>query len=77
MPVYQYFCSSCEKGFEELVLSASQRDQVKCPHCGGSGVVRQISAFAAHNGDQQACSGPAAQGCDGCCGGAGACPLTD
>lgn len=49
MPVYEYVCGACEKGFERLVTIA-ERDGVRCPDCGSGQVRRALSVFAAREG---------------------------
>ena len=48
MPTYEFLCQKCKKRFE-LVCSLEQYDREmkrkpKCPKCGSTSVVRQISA---------------------------------
>jgi len=45
MPIYQYECPKCEKGFEQIV-SAKAADDVACPECGSSQVTRQFGVPA-------------------------------
>lgn len=47
MPIYEYACSRCDKGFEELIIRSSDADEVKCPACGTREVSRQMSRPAA------------------------------
>jgi putative FmdB family regulatory protein len=47
MPIYEYACSRCGKGFEELILRRSDADEVKCPSCGTREVSRRMSRPAA------------------------------
>ncbi len=54
MPIYEYRCNSCGKKFSQLVLTPSQQQEVKCPHCGSADVKRLLSAF----GSLGASSGP-------------------
>jgi putative FmdB family regulatory protein len=49
MPIYEFLCQQCGKGF---VFSASISDYERkstegfqCPECGSSEVVRQMSSF--------------------------------
>jgi putative FmdB family regulatory protein len=44
MPVYEYRCTDCEKTFEQLVRSQSQK--IECPTCGREHVSRVFSTFA-------------------------------
>lgn len=46
MPLFEFVCSKCNQPFEELVRSASAVDEVICPACGSSEVIKQISMFA-------------------------------
>jgi len=45
MPIYEYYCPSCEKRFEELVFETNPA-VVHCPECGKDEVNRLISLFA-------------------------------
>ncbi|TMA09254.1 MAG: zinc ribbon domain-containing protein [Deltaproteobacteria bacterium] len=44
MPIYEYSCGQCHKGFEELVLSS--QETVTCPACASSEVERRLSVFS-------------------------------
>lgn len=46
MPIYEYRCQSCRRGFSLLIRSFSTQPSVVCPRCGGSDVRRLISSFA-------------------------------
>lgn len=46
MPIFEFLCQECGSPFEELVFSSDAVDEVICPSCGGSQVVKQISTFA-------------------------------
>ena len=46
MPIYEFDCKTCQKPFEELVLSASRIDKVTCPTCGSADVKKKMSTFA-------------------------------
>jgi putative FmdB family regulatory protein len=45
MPIYEYYCPTCEKKFEELVFGKKAKI-VLCPKCGTNDVNRLISLFA-------------------------------
>jgi putative FmdB family regulatory protein len=45
MPIYEYYCQSCEKRFEELVFETKPA-VIHCPECGTKEVNRLISLFA-------------------------------
>ncbi len=48
MPIYEYRCQSCNTRFEKLMPRATEppTDGITCPHCGGSQVQFEFSAFA-------------------------------
>ncbi|MGE5304909.1 MAG: FmdB family zinc ribbon protein [Alphaproteobacteria bacterium] len=49
MPTYEFLCKKCKKRFERICsLEEYDREtkrKIKCPKCGSTSVVRQISAF--------------------------------
>lgn len=49
MPVYEYECQNCKKGFiEVLTLKEHETGKVACPSCGSKEVKQLISPFIAH-----------------------------
>lgn len=50
MPIYEYECRACERGFEQLVRSFDSDEEITCPHCKSRKVQRRLSLFAAHQG---------------------------
>ncbi|MCK5053695.1 MAG: zinc ribbon domain-containing protein [Anaerolineales bacterium] len=50
MPIYEFQCGECDHPFEELLLSASKIEEVRCPNCNGSLVHKQISLFGTTGG---------------------------
>ena len=48
MPIYEYRCNACGAEFEEVTLSASSSDAVRCRTCSSRRVSRLLSAFAVH-----------------------------
>jgi putative FmdB family regulatory protein len=62
MPIYEFACQSCGEPFEELVWSASEVDEVVCPHCGSQHVRRKMSAFAAIGGGRSSSGGACSTG---------------
>ncbi len=47
MPIYEYECRRCGKGFEHLArLTAARDDAVPCPACGARETTRKFSVFA-------------------------------
>jgi putative FmdB family regulatory protein len=57
MPLYGFICDECSKDFEELVMSSSKADEVKCPTCGSRKVQRQLSLVAGLNSSSPTTSG--------------------
>jgi putative FmdB family regulatory protein len=51
MPMYEYRCDECGKGFELLRRMSEADFGVACPKCESSAVKRQYSTFAAVGGD--------------------------
>ncbi|SVB20831.1 uncharacterized protein METZ01_LOCUS173685, partial [marine metagenome] len=45
MPLYEFQCTDCEKP-SELLVRSSDFSSEKCPHCGSSHIVKQLSTFA-------------------------------
>jgi putative FmdB family regulatory protein len=75
MPIYEYTCDDCQRGFEALVRSGQEP---ACPDCGGKRLVKQLSVPAStpsHSPMQRMCDA----GMPGSCGfpecGSGRCPL--
>ena len=58
MPLLQYFCKNCNKGFEELVKKHD--DAVVCPDCGKP-------AERCYNGKMFSSTGKPAKKCSGNC----------
>ena len=75
MPIYEFICRDCNKGFEKLT-AASERDKTACPVCGSPKTARKISLTAPAQ-VKAGKSGSAGEGCrmPNCCG--GACGLPD
>jgi len=48
MPIYEYQCNGCERGFQSLVMNKGEEEGVVCPECGGRGLKRMISRVAYH-----------------------------
>jgi len=44
LPLYEYFCKTCDHGFETLIRSAG--DRPSCPQCGNLEVSKQFSVPA-------------------------------
>lgn len=72
MPVYEYFCQSCENKFD-IKASVSDKEKglkVKCPNCSSNKTIQILSSFFTFSKD----SGNSGGGCcgpnltPGCCG---------
>lgn len=46
MPIFEFNCETCGKGFEELLRSAAAIEGLKCPACGSLKVQRKLSRIA-------------------------------
>ena len=46
MPLYEYRCQCCGERFERLVRTTDGDDEIICPRCRATEVVRLFSAFA-------------------------------
>lgn len=72
MPVYEYYCASCEKRFEAL-RSMSQADApMACPRCSAPDARKVISVFAAisrDGGGSRMVASSSSSGCGSCAGG--------
>jgi len=69
MPIYEYRCKECGKGFEKLLLSLSE--QVACPYCKSGSLEKMMSACNTVGSDKGSAECAAADYCPsaGCCGG--------
>lgn len=69
MPVYEYFCKSCEDTFEELRPMGQMTAVATCPE-GHDGAQKVLSMFASVS-KAEGCMSPSSMPTSGC--GAGAC----
>jgi len=69
MPIYEYTCQSCEKGFEHLQKTMSDGPRPKCPECGSSKTARKLSVFAVSSASGKSASSNEAPPTCGRCGG--------
>jgi putative FmdB family regulatory protein len=65
MPLFDFFCPVCGKGFEELV-PAGRQECPPCPACGNVATRRQLPAVSSLTGRERAAVPDA--GGHGCCG---------
>ena len=70
MPIYEFECQKCKKGFEELIFNT--RAKVSCPSCKSKRVKRVLSATAIKTGSGFKSTAHGG-GCSGCGGGGGHC----
>ncbi len=48
MPIFEFDCIACGKTFEKLVRSSNMPiENIACPSCGGTRVMKKLSMFAA------------------------------
>ena len=70
MPIYEYKCDGCGKGYEQIRRMSEADSNLECPECRSSSVTRQLSSFATHSsGNSQ--SAPVGNCGMGACGGGG------
>lgn len=50
MPIYEYRCEECNERFELFVRSGVKPEDLVCPVCGSSRVVKVISLFGVQSG---------------------------
>jgi putative FmdB family regulatory protein len=74
MPVYEYYCRSCDIKFEKLQPMSASADSADCPS-GHTGALRTLSLVArsGHNGDGMDFGDFASDGGGGGCCSAGGC----
>ena len=69
MPIFEYHCMECDKGFEMIVLGDQE---VSCPLCSGKNVTKLLSIFshksegAISNSNGSSCSSCSATNCNTC-----------
>jgi len=45
MPIYEFVCEPCDKVFEVLFRSSTEKRKVTCPDCGKNKVRKKLSVF--------------------------------
>ena len=51
MPIYEYFCKTCNRKFEVLVLNSKER--IECPACQSEDVEKLFSTFCSLGGSDK------------------------
>ncbi|MDH5458777.1 MAG: zinc ribbon domain-containing protein [Nitrospinota bacterium] len=46
MPLYEYYCEDCQKGFTLLQSASVNKEETVCSECSSSNVSPQMSSFA-------------------------------
>ena len=47
MPHYEFFCPACNKTFSKiLTIAQHDKENIKCPHCGGKNVEQRWSGLS-------------------------------
>ncbi|MDR2353289.1 MAG: zinc ribbon domain-containing protein [Deltaproteobacteria bacterium] len=66
MPIFEYLCEDCGRGFEVLVLKSS--DKIVCPVCGRENCQKKLSTFRSRvsGGNGAGDFSPSSGGCAGC-----------
>jgi putative FmdB family regulatory protein len=68
MPIYEYKCDSCGKGYEQLRRMSDADRDLECPACRSIEVRRQLSSFATTSSSSSPSSLPMAGcGANNCC----------
>jgi putative FmdB family regulatory protein len=63
MPLFEYLCKACGKGFERIV--PRHDTAVDCPHCASAQIEKQLSVFAVST-SQNSDGFESAPGCGRC-----------
>ena len=56
MPVYEYFCRSCNSRYEKLRPLRDVEEPATCPTCDDQNSVRTLSVFIVHGGEGRSLS---------------------
>jgi putative FmdB family regulatory protein len=67
MPIYEFRCRKCEKVFEVLFFSISEKREVFCPECNSDQVEKLMSVFGGKFGNtSSSCSSCSSPSCATC-----------
>lgn len=50
MPIYEFYCSDCNKAFDVLCSMKSDLSSITCDTCQGKNVSKKVSSFATSGG---------------------------
>jgi putative FmdB family regulatory protein len=66
MPIYEFRCSKCEKIFEVLFFTVSEKREVNCPDCNSDQVEKVMSVFGGKFGNTSSsnCSSCSSSSCN-------------
>ena len=56
MPVYEYFCRTCNSQYEKLRPIREAEEPATCPSCDEQNSVRTLSVFIVHGGEGRSLS---------------------
>ncbi|MCM8778768.1 MAG: zinc ribbon domain-containing protein [Candidatus Omnitrophica bacterium] len=71
MPIYEFECKNCGKGFEELIRDKELLKELFCPHCRSKNINKIISKFSLNKpgadvSSLSKCSSCSAKSCSSC-----------
>jgi len=75
MPIYEYTCGTCKKGFEHLQRSMTDGPKPPCPECGSMQTSRKLSVFAVASDTAGKRDAEPAPTCGRCGGAPGSCGM--
>ena len=50
MPIYEFHCNACDRGFDHRTSIDARDKSAACPHCGSKKTGRKLSVVAVGNG---------------------------
>ena len=66
VPLFEFKCRGCGRGFEELVRNGDELKAVKCPHCSSTDVEKLFSLFGFNCGSGMTSASGAGSACSTC-----------
>ena len=52
MPIYEYRCNQCNRGFSELFLNPKEIIKARCKYCHSRNLTKLISSFSVHQTEE-------------------------